>query len=38
MFFEGSEKKVEVVTAPTAGSLRELGRGVLVRNCCQSSG
>lgn len=26
MFFEGSEKKVEVITAPTAGSLRALGR------------
>ena len=26
MFFEGSEKKVEVVTAAEAGSLRELGR------------
>ena len=26
MFFEGSEKKVEVITAPQAGSLRALGR------------
>ena len=26
MFFEGSEKKVEVITAPEAGSLRALGR------------
>ena len=26
MFFEGSEKKVEVVTAPEAGSLRKLGK------------
>ncbi len=26
MFFEGSEKKVEVITAPAAGSLRALGR------------
>jgi S-adenosylmethionine decarboxylase len=26
MFFEGSEKKVEVITAPEAGSLRDLGK------------